>query len=782
MFLRRRWENRARRSWHLLLLGAGLALIAIVFVLCWRPTIEMRLDPGRIVATGGYEYSINLAIHIPPGYVLLGDNPPAPKQSNLVVLRDGVPIGPPYSLDVTIRDVGNGAFIILVENTLLFSTPGNSDPRTDGRSYSARAQLALDARLAVALAAAGLLLAALLAVLAIRPAAAIWPRVALPLKLGALAIFLLSAPWGWVPLLWRQADFLLASGRWGVSALYAAVFITCLIGLCVAPFLRGWRLRVPVVALICFGFAADQIMLAIAQEPLTIDMVDTLWRERAGIEAAVLSYGEAIFTIASIAVLLGLVLALPPPGRWALAPRFAIAPIGALVGVAALMVATNGRIETFPPSYSAAVMWALTQIPSDHAKVARAPVEYSLPTEPLARKIIMVVDESVRGDYLGLNTAHYDNVPALRAASHSLANYGVAISGTNCSAGARLMLRIGLQKAQLPDTIGLSSRLPTLWRYAHRAGFKTALVDAWWSDRAFHSYMEEAESKEIDLKLHPDDERLYMRDMQAADRIIDLLRRDEPMLIYVNKRGAHQPYGATFPPDIDYDPSPLVARLPLDDTRRGIVRDYHKALRWSVDGFFERVMPEIARSNAVLIYTSDHGQSMFEGGYDLSHCSGRPNRGEVSVPLFVLAGSSDLLGMFRAEAQRAFNRASHFEVFPTLLELMGYSKTVGREGLWSQFDQYPGRPKARLPGRPDIQERGALDRSRLGWHSPRRYDGLPDLASSLPRPRHPRNRRRPAHACIPYNFCCAFGSCLRLPLRYAHSKDSCRERSWLFLG
>jgi glucan phosphoethanolaminetransferase (alkaline phosphatase superfamily) len=164
--------------------------------------------------------------------------------------------------------------------------------------------------------------------------------------------------------------------------------------------------------------------------------------------------------------------------------------------------------------------------------------------------------------------------------------------------------------------------------------------------------------------------------VQIADKLVELLQQNEPTLIYVNKWGTHTDYRDAYSPELNYDPFPLVASLPLDDKRKATVRDYHKALRWSVDGFFERVLPALRRTDAVLIYTSDHGQALFEGGYDIQHCSLTRDlaRGEVLVPLFVVASSPVLRKTFQTEAKRAFNRASHFEIFPTLLELMGYSK------------------------------------------------------------------------------------------------------------
>jgi glucan phosphoethanolaminetransferase (alkaline phosphatase superfamily) len=346
--------------------------------------------------------------------------------------------------------------------------------------------------------------------------------------------------------------------------------------------------------------------------------------------------------------------------------------------VTAVVHATRGHTEAFPSPYAVPAQFAVAvAFSADGPTIARDPVEYERPLQPLVPKIVMIVDESVRGDYLGVNNPRYDNTPTLARAGPSLVNYGVAISAANCSVAARLIMRIGLTKEQLPDTRERWRRLPTIWQYAKKAGYRTALVDAWGGEGSFHSYMDQQEAAQIDIMRSAVADWAYARDAVVGDIVSDLLTRDEPMLIYVNKNGVHQDYAKQFPPSLDYDPSPLVASLPLDDGRRQVVKNYHKALRSSVDGFFERLLPALARDDTIAIYTSDHGQSLFEGGYDLSHCSLTRNLhlGEVLVPMVVIAHDDDLQARFRRAAARAFNRTSHFEVLPTLLHLMGYAES-----------------------------------------------------------------------------------------------------------
>ena len=181
-----------------------------------------------------------------------------------------------------------------------------------------------------------------------------------------------------------------------------------------------------------------------------------------------------------------------------------------------------------------------------------------------------------------------------------LTNFGVAVSASNCSVAARLILRVGLQKHQLPDTREVWRRLPTIWQFAKKAGYQTALIDGWRLIGEFHSYMDAEEARLIDISKSAMSGPDYNYDVIAADMLIDLLKRPEPMFIYVNKHGIHPDYAHRFPPALTYEPAAHVLPAALDRHRRRAIANYHRALRWSVDGFFEKILPELQRDDVIL--------------------------------------------------------------------------------------------------------------------------------------------------------------------------------------
>jgi hypothetical protein len=69
-----------------------------------------------------------------PDSVLPGDTPEDPYGSRLVLLEDGIGLGPPHSAHETIASSGKGAYSHWY-GVLYFAASDNSDPRSNGRQY-----------------------------------------------------------------------------------------------------------------------------------------------------------------------------------------------------------------------------------------------------------------------------------------------------------------------------------------------------------------------------------------------------------------------------------------------------------------------------------------------------------------------------------------------------------------------------------------------------------------------------------------------------------------------
>lgn len=88
-----------------------------------------KINPSALVLEQGYAYASSQFFGTD------GDSANNPSGSRLMVYEDGTLLGPAHSSLATVRATGNGAYLHS-ENTLYFSASDNTDPRTNGRSYT----------------------------------------------------------------------------------------------------------------------------------------------------------------------------------------------------------------------------------------------------------------------------------------------------------------------------------------------------------------------------------------------------------------------------------------------------------------------------------------------------------------------------------------------------------------------------------------------------------------------------------------------------------------------
>ena len=131
--------------------------------------------------------------------------------------------------------------------------------------------------------------------------------------------------------------------------------------------------------------------------------------------------------------------------RFSVSGIFGLLPIVSGALVAGVIMYTKGGTQAFPIPFgtfsnAAIVCWCSnsrvgtmrwTPAPSRNV-VINHDVKIEGAVHPIFNKIVMIMDESVRGDYLSLNDATHNTTPFLKATDH-LVNFGVAISGGNCS-------------------------------------------------------------------------------------------------------------------------------------------------------------------------------------------------------------------------------------------------------------------------------------------------------------------------------------------------------------
>jgi lipid A ethanolaminephosphotransferase len=261
--------------------------------------------------------------------------------------------------------------------------------------------------------------------------------------------------------------------------------------------------------------------------------------------ATAMFYQEALVPIAVVVPVAMLLAYMPRRLAFKLHGAMALSTIIAAIPVAAVFNATGG-LPSFPSPYALTSNLVVLALTRPYYGPRQTP-QYAGPINPRVRRIVYVVDESVRGDFLGINNPSEITTPFLSTNNSTLINFGIAASITNCSIDTRLALRAGLRRDQIPDYDYASLKQTSMWQFAKRAGFKTVYLDAFRASGGQHSYMNRHETAAIDKRVHFADRAGPDVDMEMGRVIRGLLEQEEQVFIYADKGGVHFPYFARYP-------------------------------------------------------------------------------------------------------------------------------------------------------------------------------------------------------------------------------------------
>jgi len=342
-------------------------------------------------------------------------------------------------------------------------------------------------------------------------------------------------------------------------------------------------------------------------------------------------------------------------------------------------------------------------------------------------RIILIMDESVRGDLLGINGGRQEVTPFIEGNSEQIFNYGIASAGSNCSANSNIIVQSGVTPGQIEDGGQAVFTNPSLFQYAQAAGYKTIFIEgqnlssepANFMTRYDFEFIDEYrqtvyETPGVVVSQYASSERSRWPfvDREIARQLSELARSEERIFVYVVKHGSHFPYEGSYPveqrqfnPTLSTSLSQSLEAENFDELENVERRtnSYLNALRWSVDGFFEKLLPEVINQDVLIIYTADHGQSLLENGLKLTHCSAwNAPAVQANVPFLVLAGGrnfEDFAALSQDSLRSNKNRVSHFQIVPTILTLAGFDPSAVRRehgrNLFEELDQprffYTGR-------------------------------------------------------------------------------------------
>jgi glucan phosphoethanolaminetransferase (alkaline phosphatase superfamily) len=500
------------------------------------------------------------------------------------------------------------------------------------------------------------------------------------------------------------------------GVVYIPVCLVAFLGFVIVPFIRTSLVRVPLLSIMLIGWAFELTILDLNGTLSNQNLFWVLWQERTMASEAVSAYSQNVIRDCASVAILSIVLCAPPVRRFSVPGIFGLLPIAAGALVASVLMYTKGGTQIFPIPFgtfsnAAMVLASARNNARTEATWRDVVINNEGRINPIFDKIVVIMDESVRGDYLTLNDPTYNTTPFLSATRH-LINFGVASSGANCSVTSRTIFRFGMRQTDLPNGWREGLNRPTFWEFAHKAGYKTVHIDAWYGSMSLGNGFSLAEKALIDSNISVIKSPNYLRDQTLVGKLLQALKDEGPAFIYVEKLGAHFPYSDKFPPDFHTRPTPLTdtfwsvfAKLRLSAVGERDLADYPNAITWSVDEFFRKLLPAVDLRKTLIVYTSDHGQSLLPGRS--THCSTTPTvpPGEAYVPLFAVTSAPDFEQRLEQGAAHGFGRFSHFEVFPTLLLAMGYDVSWVKRTYGPSLMDSPSPDQKFMIGNPNAQPR-----------------------------------------------------------------------------
>lgn len=486
---------------------------------------------------------------------------------------------------------------------------------------------------------------------------------------------------------WQRVDLLVDTNRWSTLLPFLAIWAVALMALIAAALHPRTPVRLLWAAIIAFSTAAAWGYHRASQSDLGVFDILSLWnaRHEAGRAAEFYTTPLALSVLVLIAgfIVFAVPSGLGRGGRWGrLMTRLALLPILPVALIGGVVYAkAGGGSQSLPAQFTPVALSTLAG-----AKIAlqgtpqRAGVIWPKPKVPLARNIVLLVDQSIRADYLDLTPGN-PHTPNLANLSGDFVDFGPAVSGGNCSNCSNAILRFAAARRDFAGSINSS---PTLWHYAKRAGYRTVFIDAQAGNITnpglMQNFMTMSERAAID-SFHA----IRDVDSAAADRVLirivaEELAKGGPVFIYANKNGAHFPYDHAYPASAArYHPTMGEDGGNSQESR---IASYRNAISWSVDLFMKELFDQANLADAALIYTSDHAQ-MLEPGR-LAHCQMEdPDPRQGLVPLLVHAGDPALREALARGAALSSGKASHFLIAPAILEFMGY----GAKDVMAAYDK-----------------------------------------------------------------------------------------------
>ena len=350
-------------------------------------------------------------------------------------------------------------------------------------------------------------------------------------------------------------------------------------------YLRGfWAIVIAVSSAMSWGF------YDLSHSEMSVFDILSLWNARHEAGRAADFYQQHL-TSASIVLVLGFFVIFLPAhiaGRakvWLHRLRwFPLVPIALIAGV--VFGKSGGGSDAMPWQFRPVALSSLAGIKiAFSGTTVREPVKWVPAKGHKLSSIVMLVDESVRADYIDLSPGN-PYTPQFAGLAGKFVNFGPAASTGDCSSYSNVLMRYGVSRLDITSGV---NKNPSLWEYAKRSGYRTVFIDAQAGNISnaglMQNFMTMQEKSQIDGFYAIRDIPGAEADGKLADIIVKELAAHRPVFIYANKNGAHFPYDHAYPAEAAiFHPTMVESGI---DSVRSRIASYRNAISWSVDRFID---------------------------------------------------------------------------------------------------------------------------------------------------------------------------------------------------
>ena len=293
---------------------------------------------------------------------------------------------------------------------------------------------------------------------------------------------------------------------------------------------------------------------------------------------------------------------------------------------------------------------------------------------------VLVIGETARADNFAL-CGYSRNTTPLLAKESGLTVFKTALSQSNTTHKSVPML-LSAVSAENYDSIYYHKSIITAFR---EAGFYTVFLS---NQKRNHSFIDFF-GAEADCCMFVSDS--ISGDITAQDDVLaDYAKKDidgsrRKIFIVLHTYGSHFTYNERYTKDGSYF-RPDTDMSALRDNRASLINAYDNTIRHT-DRMLARLIGMLKDSGAeaAMLYTSDHGEDIFDDGSSFLHASPVPSYFQLHVPLLIW--TSDAYRAAYPDAARALRTnsvkpvATSLSVFHSMLDIAGLSTPYRRDSL-----------------------------------------------------------------------------------------------------